>query len=128
MKTMTVPVYVLADDGRLYRDPVIEGASFGSPWLLRFDADDPTEFCIVADPRLQRSAACSAALAEAGICAAVRSVPRTEERYVNGRLTTCLVWNVDVMRPVPAEILAGQSGVVQPRGEHVLYAFGKLWG
>lgn len=127
MKTATVPVYVLADDGRLYRDPVIEGSLFGMRWSLRFDADDPTEFLLVT-PAIVPGRTVGAALSEAGVCACVRSFPRIEERYIGGRLASCAVWNVDVMAPIPAELLRGQEGAIQPRGEHVLYAFGRTWG
>jgi hypothetical protein len=131
-----VPVYVLATDGRLYRDPVIVGVSLiggkEAVWAIVFDATEPPQVLIehVSGARvnfdLAERAACSS-LREAGVAAIVRGASK-QVRLLDGDVRTCFVFDVEVLRPIPARNFDPDDGHHQPRGEHVLYAFGRTWG
>lgn len=132
---MPLPVYVLATDGRLYRNPEITGAvvSAGrkrSEWAVVFDSQEAPQFLLEVVPGLtfeiaERTAA--SALKAAGVVANVRGASR-QVRLLGDRVEWCFVFDLEILAPIPAEALGRTDGVMQPAGEHVLYSFGRTWG
>lgn len=133
------PTWVMADDGLLRRDPVIRGVDrdTGAPYFLCFDDNEPPELVIstygrlAGDEQVRREA--EAILDRLGVSALVgsevmRSVRCFGDDAASGPYRRAAAVWLDILQPLPADILPGK-GVPQPRGgDCVVYSFGQAWG
>jgi hypothetical protein len=131
------PTYVMADDGRLYRDPVIGGGECGG-WFVAFDDEDPPELVlstsgqVVPDAVARRRA--EELLARKGIAARLGASRRSTRAFRDERdgglvYRKSVTFELDVLEPIPAALLPeGSRPHTQPRGEATVYAFGRAWG
>ena len=151
--TLTDSVYVMADNGLLYRNPVICGDSiarafwsltFGDSiarvsWSLTFDygAEPAVSFDVVTLPFPSRLRYFQDFISQQGIVARLADarwhgerVPYwdVDEECVVWRLTDCVVYPAVVMEPIPHWLIRGEEGVYQPRGQCRIYSFGRSWG
>lgn len=111
-----VGIYVLADDEKLYHDPVL----YGNDWFLCFDDDDPPELVIEQQNRskVQCRERALEVLAETGIEAKVSVESYDSSQRVfppydddgDGNLRGATSFEVDVLKPIPAECLMHNEG------------------
>lgn len=122
--------FFLADNGLLYRDPLIRGEG----WYMVFDGHDEPEL-IVAKAGLDATHARLRAvsiLEQSGISALISGPPRLMMRAYNAdgsdtRDSYCF-W-LDVCEPIPASLLSEPAaGVVEPPGDALVTSFGRPWG
>lgn len=116
-----VPTFVLAQDGKLYENPVLQG----SGWYLCFDDDDPPELVIKVSRGMKRSMYRKLAentLREAGI----QQYARLSFQHVSGRMIgTAASFFLDLKEPIPVPQKFDAALEEYPAREGVVYNFGR---
>lgn len=118
-----VPVYLLADDGKLYQSRSVSGRVNGVRWWLRFDAEGNSVLTIERPVAYDAPAAYGSVmngLRAIGVClTAGRLIREAGERTEYDATVHC---------PLPAALFR-HGGVWQPKGGNcMVYHFGKTWG
>ncbi len=118
-----VATYVLARDGRFYKDPVLAEPP-DVQWFICFDDEDPVEL-VFKDPdqggddlSRQRAEALLARLAARGLEARVAGRPVTGMRlfpptWIEGGFVQAAAFWIELRRPVPTGLIIEHHGVFE---------------
>lgn len=117
-----MPVYLLADDGRLYEARSVSGRVNGVRWWLRFDDAGNSVLTVeklsAHDSHFAYRAVCDSLKASGVKVKIGRHLKTVGDRSE---------YDASVMAPLPASLFRA-GGAWQPRGDCVVYSFGKTWG
>lgn len=104
-----VSTYVRADDGKMYRDPVLEGEG----WFVCFDDDDPVELAVADEANLPEP---TVFLKDLGITVRHGTLGkgvRNGSRMFGGKFKSAKAWFFDISKPIPAKLITRHDGVVE---------------
>lgn len=126
--TDTVPCYVLATDGLLYRNPAISGRD----WCVSFDCQDGAVLEVSQDGmggHANRDPLRWARMLLRGHVGIQAELDPARPLECSPRASG-KVWRFPliVTAPLPVALMRPGVGCMQPRGPCVVFAFGRRWG
>lgn len=118
-----VSTYVLADDGKWYREPVL--ADDTHMWFICFDDDEPPELVfregIGINPYM--------IFDDIGLKAKLKGGPRYSGRLFDNEFHDAISVFLKIKRPIPADRIKEHDGIItELPAQGVMYDFGKGYG
>lgn len=118
-----VSTYVRADDGEMYRNPVLEGEG----WFICFDDDDPVEVVIAKELGIEDPKEFLESLGIKPLKNRVSNAMRSGSRVFNGGWRSARSWFFEIEERIPASLITRHDGVVERENirQGVIYDFNK---
>lgn len=102
-----VSTYVRADDGKMYRNPVLAGGG----WFICFDDDDPVEIVIADESGIKEP---DSLLRSLGIIPSnMQKAMRGGSRMFGQNFRQAKSWFFDINSRIPAKLITSHDGIVE---------------
>lgn len=102
-----VSTYVRADDGKLYKNPVLSGEG----WFICFDDDDPVELVVTVESKITDAVKFLQSL---GIFPQDISRPsKGASRIFNGKFEEARSWFFEINKRIPHKLITEHDGIVE---------------
>lgn len=102
-----VSTYVRADNGKMYRNPVLRGEG----WFVCFDDDEPVEIVIADETGIKEP---NAFLRSMGIKPhRMGKAMKGGSRSFEGGFKPAKSWFFEITHPIPAKLITSHDGIVE---------------